>query len=121
MKGLLPDAELDIREEVCPYTFLRARLALEPMDAGQALRVVLGNETSARDVPRSLADAGHTVARRRAARGGDLGGDGPEESLEERLLQLIRSVGGRPRSLRPMAKAAASPGGRGKRRGHTQK
>lgn len=61
MKGLLPDAELDIREEVCPYTFLRARLALEPMDAGQALRVVLGNETSARDVPRSLAEAGHTI------------------------------------------------------------
>jgi tRNA 2-thiouridine synthesizing protein A len=61
MKGLLPDAELDIQAEVCPYTFLRAKLALEPMDAGQVLRVVLGNETSARDVPRSLAEAGHTV------------------------------------------------------------
>jgi very-short-patch-repair endonuclease/TusA-related sulfurtransferase len=53
--------ELDIRGEVCPYTFLRAKLALEPMDAGQVLRVVLGNETSARDVPKSLADAGHAV------------------------------------------------------------
>jgi tRNA 2-thiouridine synthesizing protein A len=53
--------ELDIRGEVCPYTFLRAKLALESMDAGQVLRVVLGNETSARDVPKSLADAGHAV------------------------------------------------------------
>jgi TusA-related sulfurtransferase len=53
--------ELDIRGEVCPYTFLRAKLALEPMDAGQVLRVVLGNETSARDVPKSLAAAGHAV------------------------------------------------------------
>jgi TusA-related sulfurtransferase len=61
LQGLTPDAELDIRGEVCPYTFLRARLALEPMDAGQVLRVVLGNETSARDVPKSLADAGHAV------------------------------------------------------------
>jgi tRNA 2-thiouridine synthesizing protein A len=61
LQGLTPDCELDIRGEVCPYTFLRARLALEPMDAGQVLRVMLGNETSARDVPRSLADAGHTV------------------------------------------------------------
>jgi tRNA 2-thiouridine synthesizing protein A len=61
LQGLTPDVELDIRHEVCPYTFLRAKLALEPMDAGQVLRVVLGNETSARDVPRSLADAGHTV------------------------------------------------------------
>jgi TusA-related sulfurtransferase len=61
LQGLTPDAELDIRGEVCPYTFLRARLALEPMDAGQVLRVVRGNETSARDVPKSLADAGHAV------------------------------------------------------------
>ncbi len=56
-----PDAELDVRDEVCPYTFLKAKLALEPMAAGQVLRVVVGNETSARDVPRSLAEAGHAV------------------------------------------------------------
>jgi TusA-related sulfurtransferase len=59
--GRRPDVELDIRGEVCPYTFLRTKLALEPMDTGQVLRVVLGNEASARDVPKSLADAGHTV------------------------------------------------------------
>jgi TusA-related sulfurtransferase len=53
--------ELDIRNEVCPYTFLEAKLALEPLAAGRILRVVVGNETSARDVPRSLADAGHAV------------------------------------------------------------
>lgn len=55
------DEELDVRQEVCPYTFLKARLALEPLAPGQTLRVVLGNETSARDVPRSLAAAGHAV------------------------------------------------------------
>jgi TusA-related sulfurtransferase len=31
------------------------------MAPGAVLRVVLGNETSARDVPRSLGDAGHAV------------------------------------------------------------
>ena len=55
------DAELDVRDEVCPYTFLRAKLALEPLAGGAILRVLVGNETSARDVPRSLADAGHGV------------------------------------------------------------
>jgi tRNA 2-thiouridine synthesizing protein A len=55
------DAELDIREEVCPYTFLRARLALEPVAPGRILRVLLGNATSAREVPRSLTAAGHAV------------------------------------------------------------
>ena len=53
--------ELDLRGEVCPYTFLKARLALETLAAGAVLRVVVDNEASARDVPRSLAAAGHTV------------------------------------------------------------
>lgn len=53
--------ELDLRGEVCPYTFLKARLALESLPAGTVLRVVVDNITSARDVPRSLAAAGHAV------------------------------------------------------------
>jgi tRNA 2-thiouridine synthesizing protein A len=53
--------ELDLRGEVCPYTFLKARLALESIPAGLALRVIVDNETSARDVPRSLIGAGHLV------------------------------------------------------------
>src|SRR5262245_59902643 len=53
--------ELDLRGEICPYTFLKARLALDSLAEGAVLRVVVDNETSARDVPRSLAGAGHTV------------------------------------------------------------
>jgi TusA-related sulfurtransferase len=53
--------DLDLRGEVCPYTFLKARLALESLPAGALLRVVVDNLTSARDVPRSLAAAGHDV------------------------------------------------------------
>ena len=53
--------ELDLRGEVCPYTFLKARLALESLALGAVLRVVVDNEASARDVPRSLAGAGHAV------------------------------------------------------------
>lgn len=60
-RDLSQGAELDVRGEVCPYTFLKAKLALEPMTPGQVLRVLVGNETSARDVPRSLGDAGHAV------------------------------------------------------------
>jgi tRNA 2-thiouridine synthesizing protein A len=53
--------DLDLRGEVCPYTFLKARLALEALPAGVVLRVVVDNAASARDVPRSLAAAGHVV------------------------------------------------------------
>lgn len=55
------DRELDLRGEVCPYTFLRARLALEEMSPGQVLRLVVDNPASARDVPHSLEQAGHQV------------------------------------------------------------
>jgi len=58
--------ELDLRGEVCPYTFLKARLALESLREGAVLRVVVDNETSARDVPRSLTGAGHAVTDVRA-------------------------------------------------------
>ncbi len=56
-----PGIELDLRGEVCPYTFLKSKLTLEAMAAGELLRVVVDNETSARDVPRSLGSAGHAV------------------------------------------------------------
>jgi TusA-related sulfurtransferase len=53
--------EIDLRGEVCPYTFLRSKLALEDVPAGGVLRVLVDSEVSARDVPRSLARAGHAV------------------------------------------------------------
>ena len=56
-----PGDELDLRGEVCPYTFLKAKLALESLGSGMVLRVVVDNPASARDVPRSLAGAGHVV------------------------------------------------------------
>lgn len=56
-----PVALLDLTGEVCPYTFLKAKLALEEMPSGALLRVLVGDEASARDVPRSLARAGHAV------------------------------------------------------------
>jgi TusA-related sulfurtransferase len=55
------DAELDLRGEVCPYTFLKSKLALETMTRGRILRVLVDNETSARDVPVGLRRAGHAV------------------------------------------------------------
>lgn len=52
---------LDLRGEVCPYTFLKAKLALEALAPGAELRVLVDNAESARDVPRSVSGAGHAV------------------------------------------------------------
>ena len=53
--------ELDLRGEVCPYTFLKSKLALEGVPAGGTLRVLVDYETTARDVPRTLDRSGQAV------------------------------------------------------------
>ena len=55
------DRELDLRGEVCPFTFARTKLALEEMTSGQILRVRVDNPDSMRNVPRSLEAQGQDV------------------------------------------------------------
>ena len=61
MADLMSDVTLDIRTEVCPYTFVRSKLALEEMTTGDILEVLLGNSESASNVPRSLEGEGHEI------------------------------------------------------------
>ena len=55
------DRDLDLKGEVCPYTFVKSKLALEQMDTDQVLRVTVDNSESASNVPRSLELEGHEV------------------------------------------------------------
>lgn len=55
------DSELDLSGEVCPYTFVKSKLALEDLDVGQILRVTVDNSESASNVPKSLSLEGHDV------------------------------------------------------------
>jgi TusA-related sulfurtransferase len=55
------DDVLDLKGEVCPYTFVKSKLALEDMESGEVLTVILDNPGSARNVPRSLSSEGHQV------------------------------------------------------------
>lgn len=59
--GIHVDEDLDLKGEVCPYTFVRSKLALEQMEAGQVLRITVDNSESAANVPRSLDLEGHEV------------------------------------------------------------
>lgn len=53
--------ELNLEDEVCPYTFVKSKLAVEKLESGQQLRIHLGNSESASNVPRSLVLEGHEV------------------------------------------------------------
>ena len=61
MQEIKPDRELDIRGEVCPFTFVKSKLVLEQMEEGQILRVIIDYEPSAENVPKSMREEGQEV------------------------------------------------------------
>jgi TusA-related sulfurtransferase len=55
------DQELDLRGEVCPYTFVKAKLALEMMASGEVLQVTVDHLPAVENVPRSLEREGQEI------------------------------------------------------------
>ena len=52
---------LDITRDVCPMTFVRTRLALDRLRAGDRLEVRLRGAEPRRNVPQTASEQGHTV------------------------------------------------------------
>jgi len=57
-----PGDTLDLTGEVCPFTFVRTKLALEALPFGAALRVIVDHEPATRNIPRSALEWGQEVA-----------------------------------------------------------
>ncbi|MFQ6059071.1 MAG: sulfurtransferase TusA family protein [Anaerolineae bacterium] len=55
------DQEINLKGDVCPYTFVKSKLALEMMESGQILRVIVDHLPAVENVPRSVANEGHEV------------------------------------------------------------
>ena len=55
------DHEIDIRGDVCPYTFVKSKLKIESMNAGEVLRIVTDHEPATKNVPRSMENEGHEI------------------------------------------------------------
>ena len=55
------DQVLDIKGEVCPYTFVKTKLAREMMESGQILQVIVDHRPAIDNVPRSVKGEGHEV------------------------------------------------------------
>ena len=55
------DETLDLTGEVCPFTFVRTRLALEALPLGARLRVVVDHEPARKNIPRSAAEWGQEI------------------------------------------------------------
>jgi TusA-related sulfurtransferase len=53
---------LDVTDVTCPLTWVRTKLALERMEPGEELVVVVNPGEALANVPRSAAEAGHEVS-----------------------------------------------------------
>jgi tRNA 2-thiouridine synthesizing protein A len=52
---------LNLCGELCPFTFVRTKLALEALPVGAALRVIVDHEPAIRNIPRSATEWGQEV------------------------------------------------------------
>jgi tRNA 2-thiouridine synthesizing protein A len=53
--------ELDLRGDVCPYTFVKTKLKLEEIESGEELIVTFDHAPAVENVPRSLKNEGHKI------------------------------------------------------------
>ena len=55
--------KLDIRGLVCPYTFVKAKLAVEDIEVGEELEITLDYPEAVGNIPRSMEEHGQRVLR----------------------------------------------------------
>jgi TusA-related sulfurtransferase len=52
---------VDIKGQVCPYTFVRSKLALERMNTGEVLKIVTDHGPASENIPKSMINEGQRV------------------------------------------------------------
>ncbi|WP_160000386.1 sulfurtransferase TusA family protein [Roseomonas sp. 18066] len=66
------DRSIDITGETCPMTFVRTRLALDRLQPGEILLVLLKGDEPRNNIPRTATEQGHAVLDQQEAEGGVL-------------------------------------------------
>jgi tRNA 2-thiouridine synthesizing protein A len=52
---------LNLRGEICPFNYVKTKLALEEMEKGEVLEVVVDHPEAIENVPRSCKEEGHVI------------------------------------------------------------
>ncbi len=55
------DKSLNIKGQICPYTFVRSKLMMEKMNVGEVLEIITDHKPAAENVPRSMENEGQAV------------------------------------------------------------
>ena len=60
---LKSDDVVDITNVVCPMTFVKAKAAMDELEIGQVLEVIMNDGEPAQNLPRSMKEEGQQVLR----------------------------------------------------------
>ena len=61
MEDIKIDKKLNIKGLHCPYTFVKSKLAVEDMEVGEVIEILLDSEEASRNIPKSMEDHGQKV------------------------------------------------------------
>lgn len=61
MEDIKADKKINIKGLVCPYTFVKSKIAVEDLEVGQVLEILLDYEEASRSIPKSMEDHGQKV------------------------------------------------------------
>ncbi len=61
MSEIKEDRVLDLKGEVCPFTFVKGKLIIEQMNKGEVLKIILDYKPSVENVPKSMREEGQEV------------------------------------------------------------
>jgi tRNA 2-thiouridine synthesizing protein A len=59
-------ARLDVTDDICPITWVKTKLALEALETGEVLEVLVNDGEPLRNIPGSAKEEGHKVTSVRA-------------------------------------------------------
>ena len=61
MEDIKINRDLNLKGTICPYNFIKSKLAIEKMKVGEVLRIVVDFKSAIDDVPHSMKIEGHNV------------------------------------------------------------
>lgn len=61
MEDVRINKKINIKGLICPYTFVKSKIAVEDMEVGEVLEILLDYEEASRSIPKSMEDHGHKV------------------------------------------------------------
>jgi TusA-related sulfurtransferase len=63
MEEVKVDKRINIKGDVCPYTLVKSKLAIEDLEVGQVLEILLDYPEAAESIPKAMFNYGHSVLR----------------------------------------------------------